>query len=240
MEYTQQEQNNFSNWAINGFENWNNTRADRQIALTREFFKTLSDDDINQLFKVGKRNHIELKTTDEQLSKKMKSFFTKAKKTLNLKPKKQEDKINCNEIFNSLYDFHYDTDTLKRVNFLINDIPTDKMTFQEVINKIFNGGYYSIPYGMSRTIEKNHNGEVLNAIFTKYGGIAIVKTKRKMIAVKLDTGSRNYITPIGDLREAINQIKEMRDEKWNMINIDDNTLTALKEKVEMDEVVRKI
>ena len=238
MEFTTNELQAFQEWKNSKYNGWT-TYRERKYALTREFIKTLKDEDIKNLFKLGKRNAIESKN-DEKLKILMVEFMKKAQKVLKLNPKYNGHKENIKDCFEDNRDIMCDEISLTRIIKILNsNIPNDIIILQRAIDKVFNGNYYSIPYSASRTIERYHSGEILHGIFNKFGGVAIVKTARKMIGVKLKVGEKNSLCPVS-LKEAIKTIKEMRDEKNNEVNVDDTTLNALKEQIEIDELARAI
>ena len=227
MEFTQKERQLFDEWKQNGY-NWTNW-YERNQALSREFIKGLTDEQIKSTFKLGKRNS--LIESGNTLQTDMGKFMKKAIQNLNLNKSAIDSFNNITNITCK------DSESLKRINKVLNNQTNDFLTFQDVINKVFKGGYYRI-YG-SRTIENYHNAEVLHAIYNTFGGVAVVKTQRKEIAVKLEIGGKNTIQPI-ELIDAIELIKEIRDEQYSKTNIDENTLKEFKDRVEMNEVVKRI
>ena len=235
MEFTSKERNTFSEWAKDGYSSWANDRTERSKALTREFVKTLTDEQIKSWFYTQRRNQVEPK--NEVVYAEMIKFLNVAMKELNIQPKKKDKEVAI-ESFNGSYDLNVCGDTALRVLSIIS-IKTDGLTLQDVLNSTFEGGYYSIPYGQPRTIEHNHNAKVLHAIYNKFGGVAIIKTARKIIGVKMETGQKNSACPI-PIIQAISILKEMRDERVKEFAVDDLALKELKEKCEMDEVVKKI
>jgi len=236
MDFTTKEIYKFKEWEKEGYSSWTNY-SERVEALTREFIKTLTDKEIKDYFILGKRNSL-LSSKNITLFHKMTAFIFKVKDVIGLKPKKK-DLDNFKNTFDDIYDIRCDDNTKERVVSLLSNRKVKGLTLQNVLTDVFQGGYYSIPYGQPRTIEHNHNAEVLHAIYNKFGGCVIIKTTRKVLGVKFDIGHHKTATPI-PIIEAINLLKEIRDKKFKKVKVSDNDLKELKEKAEMNEVVKKI
>lgn len=104
---------------------------------------------------------------------------------------------------------YYKDDIMKK--FLSNK----KYVFQHILDEMKIDGY-SIPYSRSRTIERNHDAEIVDCAFSPYlqSGYCIVKTKRKyigLIIIKI-RGNCASICPI-ELQEAVNKIAILKTEK---------------------------
>lgn len=117
---------------------------------------------------------------------------------------------------------------------------TNVYTFSNLL-KDLNIKHYSIPYGTTRTIENNENGEVLThcADCVAGWGVAVVKGKKSTICVKItkcdEVGNATKVIPISP-SEAKELMQRFEDKKNFIIKADYHLLDDLHAK----EVFKKV
>lgn len=244
MNLTNEELKLFKNWIKNDY-NYDGCIYEREEILTKESLITLSDEEIKKYFTITKRNNVEVKPNlYAEFSIKeivpfnctIISYLTKTFKRLKHINKLKE---NIDKMFHSPSDLSFTKELRNKIINTIIEKKENTLYFQDIVNMVIGDNYYSIPCGESRTIEKYHYGEVLNAIYCNMGGVALVKTKRKIIGVELKKGSNNCITPI-PLKKTIEKIEEIKQNMIIQYNVDNDSLKSLKEKIIMDEVAKTL